>query len=321
MTGETFKEPTFQFIPSDEPSSDLFFQFAFDESSNLVDLPIDDAISIDHNKRSRILSYFRNTAMFLMVGFLTLSYSGLIKNEIQSNKTHNSIAQLSISNPVNLLTSFYQPLTAESNETTENQDLNLTIPSLEVSQETAVSETVADETIDEGLVTLEETELEMEEEPIVKNSISEPAILEEKVKVSTPVVVKAATKNTVNSRIDYSERDYKIKIESRSYKANKLQIARENKYLLLAFSADWCMPCKVMEETVFKDPQIVKQLDDHFIKMKVDIDDFDGINLKQHFKVESIPTFIMLNKNDEIVGRYSRSMSTEKMLDILKNYH
>lgn len=320
MIGETLEEPTFQFLVSEQSSSDLHFQFAFDESPRLVDLPADEIILADSSNGSRINQILKGLAMFLVIGFLTLSYSGLIKHEIQSNKAQNSIAQLSISNPINLLTSFYQPLGKEKEDTQEIQDLGLTIPNLDFTVESTEAQAIVDETINESVDILEDVELDEEIVVVVdqENVVSNPTT--EAVAFSTPVVIKKEVKAKVNSYHDYSERDYRVTIENHDYKANKLQAAREDKYLLLTFSADWCMPCKVMEETVFKDNQIVSHLNEHFVEMKVDIDDFDGINLKQHFKVERVPTFIMLNKNDEIVGRYSRSMSTEKMLKILKNY-
>ncbi len=334
MTGETFEEPSFQFIPTEQPSSDLFFQFAFEESTNLVELPTDEIIPDIKSTDNRISRYLKGLGMFLIIGFLTLSYSGLIKQELQTNRANAHMAQLSISNPIDLLTSFYKPAAQEAEKVEETQDLGLAFADLstnmetvnaEVTNEEAINEEsvkteiIADETISESTEILEKVELKADENNLSVKSFAT-SFTEEKKPVLTSVIEKK--KNIVKPRSIYSsaERDYKVRIASASYKANKLQAAREDKYLLLTFSASWCMPCKVMEETVFKDPQVVEHLDEHFIKMKVDIDDFDGINLKQHFKVSAIPTFIMLNRNDEIVGRYSKSMSTEKMLSVLKNY-
>ncbi len=80
------------------------------------------------------------------------------------------------------------------------------------------------------------------------------------------------------------------------------------------------MPCRIMEETVFQDSRVNEHLDQRFQTLKVDIDGFDGINLKQHFKVNRIPAFIILNAKGKVIGRYAKSMSTEKMLSVLQQY-
>ena len=58
----------------------------------------------------------------------------------------------------------------------------------------------------------------------------------------------------------------------------------EKKYLLLKFGAKWCTPCKVMEETVFKDQTVKQILEKEYLTINIDVDDIDGINLKQRFE-------------------------------------
>lgn len=47
---------------------------------------------------------------------------------------------------------------------------------------------------------------------------------------------------------------------------------REKRYVLLEMEAVWCHWCHVMEETTYKDPEVLKKLGEHYITVKVDQD-------------------------------------------------
>lgn len=47
---------------------------------------------------------------------------------------------------------------------------------------------------------------------------------------------------------------------------------REKRYVLLEMEAVWCHWCHVMEETTYKDPEVLGKLQDHYIAVKVDQD-------------------------------------------------
>jgi thiol:disulfide interchange protein DsbD len=50
------------------------------------------------------------------------------------------------------------------------------------------------------------------------------------------------------------------------------EASSENKVIVMVFTAEWCLNCKVLEQGVFKDPKIVDLFaKDHIVTMKVDI--------------------------------------------------
>lgn len=95
---------------------------------------------------------------------------------------------------------------------------------------------------------------------------------------------------------------------------------KNNKITLMSFGAAWCMPCKIMAQTTLKDPEIQRYLARHYVFQKVDIDDFEGFNLKEQFKVQKLPTFIFLDASGKIMGRYERSLSTAEMKALLERH-
>ena len=97
--------------------------------------------------------------------------------------------------------------------------------------------------------------------------------------------------------------------------------AREGKLYFVDFYANWCLPCKWMDETTFSDPEVANFLRANYIPTKVNIDDFDGFKYKEQYNVRMLPTFIIFNSSGNIVGRFEESMPPSKMLNLLKDYN
>ncbi|HHH49638.1 MAG TPA: DUF255 domain-containing protein [Saprospiraceae bacterium] len=91
----------------------------------------------------------------------------------------------------------------------------------------------------------------------------------------------------------------------------------ENKQLIIGFGAKWCLPCKLMENSTFKDKAVKQYLKEHYIMLKIDVDDFDGFNLKQHYEVNLLPTFIVFDQDGKIKARYEESFSAKDLLKVL----
>jgi len=97
--------------------------------------------------------------------------------------------------------------------------------------------------------------------------------------------------------------------------------AREGKLYFVDFYANWCLPCKWMDETTFSDQQVAQFLQANYIPTKINIDDFDGFKYKEQYNVRMLPTFIIFNSSGKIVGRFEESMPPSKLLDLLQTYN
>ncbi len=101
----------------------------------------------------------------------------------------------------------------------------------------------------------------------------------------------------------------------------KSKAAIEGKLYFAEFSASWCAPCRLLEETTFSDPTVIDYISKNYIPVKVDIDDFDGIALKQVYNVQTIPTIIIFNSKGKLLEKYDQALPTSKMLTLLKKHN
>lgn len=95
----------------------------------------------------------------------------------------------------------------------------------------------------------------------------------------------------------------------------------EGKLFMVDFVANYCYMCKMMDETTFRNENVVSYTDNHYVSLKVNVDDFDGFAWKQKYNVKVLPTILIFNSNGDVVGRYEESLGSARMLEILKKHN
>ena len=101
--------------------------------------------------------------------------------------------------------------------------------------------------------------------------------------------------------------------------AKEKAIAEQKQYFI-EFYADWCKPCKWMEENTYSDSDLANYINDNYVPVKVNIDDFDGHALKQKYNVQYLPTIIVFDDHGNVLGKYEKSMSASKLLRKLESH-
>ncbi len=93
--------------------------------------------------------------------------------------------------------------------------------------------------------------------------------------------------------------------------------AKQNKTVLLRFTANWCAPCRVMDARVWPDPAVQAALAKKFIIVKSDVDEEASQVLAQKDSIRGVPTLLLLDgKGTEITrGGFMSSTEMEKFLD------
>lgn len=93
--------------------------------------------------------------------------------------------------------------------------------------------------------------------------------------------------------------------------------AKQDKTVLLRFTANWCGPCRVMDARVWPDPTVQAALARKLIPVKSDVDEETSQILAQKHGIRGVPTLLLLDgKGTEIArGGFMSSPEIVKFLD------
>ena len=91
-----------------------------------------------------------------------------------------------------------------------------------------------------------------------------------------------------------------------------VEATERDRWLLVKFGADWCAPCRQMDATTMKDPQVLDWIHENAVAVAVDID--EQSHLASRFEARSIPLTLLM-RDGEVRGRVVGYRSTKQLLD------
>ena len=93
----------------------------------------------------------------------------------------------------------------------------------------------------------------------------------------------------------------------------------EGKLVLVNFYADWCVWCKRLESTTLRDAKVAALLSDRVVPVNLDVDG-DGRELSNQYRVDGLPTVLVLDASGREIGRIPGYMPPTGFLEKVEEF-
>lgn len=77
------------------------------------------------------------------------------------------------------------------------------------------------------------------------------------------------------------------------YTVAQTKAAETEKPMILYFTGEWCVPCRIMKRQVWADPQVMAQINRHFIPVEIKVGDPNNVDLLERYNVKGSPVTII----------------------------
>lgn len=94
-----------------------------------------------------------------------------------------------------------------------------------------------------------------------------------------------------------------------------IKASAENKPILMYLTAHWCGWCAVMEDTTYRDPQVINVVEENFVPMKVNVDQYPHVADRYHFG--GYPSVVFLSGDGQIL-KGENYLSGDQMKSVLE---
>ncbi len=105
-----------------------------------------------------------------------------------------------------------------------------------------------------------------------------------------------------------------IAFQKISLEEAKTQARQQNKEIFIDFWATWCKPCIAMEKETFSDIEVSAAINAKYIPLKIDVDFFEGMDIKEMYNVGVLPTILIINASGEVQRRLIGQKSPESLM-------
>ena len=91
------------------------------------------------------------------------------------------------------------------------------------------------------------------------------------------------------------------------------------KNILVFFTGEWCVPCRIMKREVFADEEVMKAINSQVVPIMIDVDDPNAQELVKHYQVGATPLTIFTDHQGMVLDYAVGKVDKAKFLEMLGN--
>lgn len=95
------------------------------------------------------------------------------------------------------------------------------------------------------------------------------------------------------------------------------QAADTEKPIILYFTGEWCVPCRIMKRQVWADQEVTALVNDQFIPVALDVDDPENAALMERYSIVGPPVTIVTDVEGNALRWRVGGMSKADFLELL----
>lgn len=107
--------------------------------------------------------------------------------------------------------------------------------------------------------------------------------------------------------------------------------AKDNRLIFVEIHAEWCVPCRIMERTTFRDSTVMHTLHTQFHPVRLDVDSEEKIIcagkerttkscVLDVWKLEGVPAFVLLSPEGKYLVSVMRFLDAKELQILLKDF-
>lgn len=88
----------------------------------------------------------------------------------------------------------------------------------------------------------------------------------------------------------------------------------EGKKIFMDCYTSWCGPCRMMAANIFTKKEVGDYYNDHFVNVKYDMEQGEGIELAKRFQIRAFPTMLILDADGKVIDTIVGSCSGDELI-------
>jgi len=122
-----------------------------------------------------------------------------------------------------------------------------------------------------------------------------------------------------HNQYNTNQKESSIQFVNQTSMMDVVEIAKKlKKPIFVDFYASWCAPCKEMDQTTFRNEEIIQLINSNFVAFKVDGETESGDRIKSIFEVKTYPTYLIVDEKGVEQKRLTGKSSIGAMIEFLK---